>query len=240
VLVQAPGPGSAEACLRNLPHAIAGLPPATPPAASLLFVFRLPHGSLVPPMVAQLSAWNVRRPARTYEGATLSFFGSVKAARAYMRSGFSGDLVGSTVVGWDHAAAAWRNVVRGCLGSASRGPSPKQPVPRASLATFAGAWGGHTRRLAITAAGRGSESVDDGCCTRVYDLTLRILSVSGTVTRATASFRVVSYRRHSGAPRLHPGQIGRLVLRNGIVTNSLTGVYYCSDPAWGATGACGA
>jgi hypothetical protein len=38
----------------------------------------------------------------------------------------------------------------------------------------------------------------------------------------------------------HAGQVGRLLLRNGVVTNSLTKGYFCSGPAWGATGVCGA
>jgi hypothetical protein len=95
--------------------------------------------------------------------------------------------------------------------------------------------------LSITAAGRGSETVDDGCCTRVYDLTFRITAVTGSLTRATAVYRVESFRRYeSGVRKLHPGDVGKLVLKDGIVTNTLTGDYFCSDPAWGATGACGA
>jgi hypothetical protein len=34
--------------------------------------------------------------------------------------------------------------------------------------------------------------------------------------------------------------MGRLVLKNGIVTDSLTGSYFCSGPARAATAACGA
>lgn len=224
----------------GLPHAIAGLPPATPPGTPLVFVYRLPTGMLNPPMVAQLSAFRSRRPTQPYEGTTLSFFKSVRAAKAYIRSGFTGTLVGTTVVGWDYATMGWRSDVLRCLRSPGSARPPKRSVPKASLATFVGEWGGHTRRLEISSRGSGSESVDDGCCTRVYDLTLQIFSVRGTVTRATATYRVTSYTRHAGAPRLHMGQVGRLVLRNGIVSNALTGVYYCSDPAWGATGACGA
>jgi hypothetical protein len=72
-------------------------------------------------------------------------------------------------------------------------------------------------------------------------MTFQILAVSGTVTRATATYRVTSFKRYeSSVARLHRGQVGKLLLRNGIVTNTATGVYFCSDPAWGATGACGA
>jgi hypothetical protein len=65
--------------------------------------------------------------------------------------------------------------------------------------------------------------------------------VRGTLTRATAVYRVTSFRRFATeVRRLRVGNLGRLVLRNGIVTNTLTAVYFCSDPAWEATGACGA
>ena len=30
------------------------------------------------------------------------------------------------------------------------------------------------------------------------------------------------------------------MLKDGIVTNTLTDDFFCSDPAWGATAACGA
>lgn len=76
---------------------------------------------------------------------------------------------------------------------------------------------------------------------RVYQMTFQILSVSGTLTRAIAVYRVTSFRRYvSGVKGVHLGEVGKLLLRNGIVTNTLTDDFFCSDPAWGATGACGA
>src|SRR5262249_46610408 len=109
------------------------------------------------------------------------------------------------------------------------------------LATFVGYWGGHTRGLRITSGGRGAEDASDGCCFRVYHLALQVLSVSGTLTRATAVYRLTSFKRYErSVPRLRVGQVGKLLLRNGIVTNSLSKVYFRSNPAWGATGACGA
>jgi hypothetical protein len=72
-------------------------------------------------------------------------------------------------------------------------------------------------------------------------VTFRILSVGGTLTRATAVYRVTSFRRYErGINVLRAGDVGKLRLRNGIVTNTLTDDFFCSDPAWGATGACGA
>jgi hypothetical protein len=134
-----------------------------------------------------------------------------------------------------------RGTVLHCLrsGLVSRHPATR-PTPPAKLATFAGRWGGHTRGLSITSTGRGRESAHGGCCTRVYELTFQILSVTGTLTRATAVYRVVSFKRYeSGVRRLQVGDIGKLVLKDGIVTNTLTRDFFCSDPAWGATGACG-
>jgi hypothetical protein len=81
----------------------------------------------------------------------------------------------------------------------------------------------------ITAAGRGRESSDAGCCTRVYRLTLQILSATGTLTRATAVYRVATWRRYeSGVKRLHVGEVGKLVLKDGIVTNTLSHDFFCS------------
>ena len=181
-----------------------------------------------------------------YEGMILSFFKSVPDARASLKTLawlYGGKRIRNVVVTWDQKSMPSRRVrstVFGCLRSeAVRGPVAAPPP--ASLATFAGYWGGHTRGLSITSSGRSREFTDDGCCRRVYEMTFRILSVSGTLTRATALYRVTSFKRHeSGVRSLHVGDVGKLLLRNGIVTNSLTRVYFCSDPAWGATGACGA
>jgi hypothetical protein len=72
-------------------------------------------------------------------------------------------------------------------------------------------------------------------------LTLRISAVTGSLTRATAVYRVETFRRYEpGVRKLHPGDVGKLVLKHGIVTNTLTDDFFCSGPAWGATGACGA
>jgi hypothetical protein len=218
-----------QACLLHQRGAIAGLPPATPPAA-VVFVHR--SGLLQPPAVAQVGVWT--GPA----GATISFFGNARSARSSRQRGDL--LAGNVVVEWDHAPARFRASVRGCLKAAGWSPASTHTAPPATLATFAGEWGGHTRGLFIGATGRGDESVDDGCCTRVYRMTFRILAVNGTLTHATATFRVLSYKHYPEGPRVRVGAVGKLLLRNGIVTNTLTGVYFCSDPAWGATGACGA
>jgi hypothetical protein len=239
----------------RLPDSIAGLPPAKPPVPPALFVYALTHDDVStwgvgvgqrPRAHKQLGAWY---GDRRYQGIILSFFKSVPDASASLKSLawlYGGKLIRNVVVTWDQKSTpsrSVRNTVFSCLRSeAAGGPGvPKRAPPAARLATFTGAWGGHTRGLSITSSGRGSEGANAGCCTRVYQMTFQILSVSGTLTRATAVYRVTSFRRYeSGVRRLHVGDVGKLLLRNGIVTNILTGDFFCSDPAWGATAACGA
>lgn len=117
-------------------------------------------------------------------------------------------------------------------------------APKATLATFAGEWIGHTRSLEITKTGRAVEHVDDGCCSPVYDLTLQLSNPRGTRVNATATATVVSVEVHDKSfakshPRLRAGSVGRFTLRGGVVTDTLTGVYYCNEAA-GRKGTCGA
>jgi hypothetical protein len=237
-----------KACLSKLPDAISGLPPATPPRPPALFVYSFQPDRLTPRAHGQLGAW-YGLEGEGYEGMTLTFFKSRRDARASRKSLvwlYGGKLARNVVVAWDGPVprARLRKTVFDCFRGeldAGRPPAPQRPTPQASLATFAGYWGGHTRGLRITSNGRGVERVNSGCCFRLYDMTFQIRSVSGTLTRATAVYRVTSYKRHErDLPSLTQNQVGKLVLRNGIVTNTLTEVYFCSNPAWGATGACGA
>ena len=235
-----------QACLTRLPNAITGLPPATAPVPPRLFVHALARdevGALgsAPRAHTQLVAW-YGDASGDYRGVLLNFFKDVADARA-SRKALDGKQMRNVVSTWTQQAGPSQTVrqeVLGCLRSgAAAGQSA--PAPAASLATFAGKWGGHTRGLSIAANGRGSEFADDGCCTRAYRMTFQILSATGTVTRATARFRVTSFSRvERGVKLRHTGDVGRLLLRNGIVTNTLSGVYFCSDPAWSTTGACGA
>ena len=218
-----------QSCLFGLPHATAGLPPASPPAPPVLFVAALPQ--------ARLGAWT---GAGHYEGIILRFFATEAAARAASNGGIR---IRNVLASSDRQAKPphdrLRALVLGCLRAS--GGRRAAPPPAASLRTFAGAWGGHTRGLTIGSNGAAVESVNDGCCVRVYDMTYRIVAVRGTLTHATATYRITSFRRHTKeVPLLRVGEVGTLVLRNGILTNRLTTVYFCSDPAWGATGACGA
>jgi hypothetical protein len=122
----------------------------------------------------------------------------------------------------------------GCLRSDAVSGPERPPAP-ASLATFAGSWGVHGGSLSITSSGRGRETA-----VRAYRMTFQILSVTGTLTHAAAVYRVTSFKRYArGVRRHHIGEVGKLRLRNGIVTSTITRNYFCSDPAWGATGVCG-
>jgi hypothetical protein len=237
-----------KACLESVSHAINGLPPAIPPSPAARFVAELPRDRwrFYRSASGQLGVFYGHRTKGAYAGAILTFFKSESAARAYLK-----DLLSparrerNVAVDWGYGQVSepgWRDAVLGCLRAGRLAtPAPKRAVPRASLATFAGHWGGHTRRLQITPGGRGLEITDDGCCVRIYRTTFQILSVSGTLTRATATYRVISHKRHEEyGPRLHAGQIGKLRLNDGILTNTLTRVFFCSHPAWWATGACGA
>lgn len=216
-----------EACLRSLPNAINGLPPAIPPSPPQPFVYRFPPDRFRPPVRGQLGAWYGQRGKGAYAGVILSFFKSIPAARTHFTSLYAGSRIRNVVVEWGHASAlekSWRKVVRGCLRAehpAAGTPAPTRSTPRASLATFAGSWGGHTRGMRITSGGVGLEVTDSGCCSRVYRMTFQILSVSGALTEAAAVYRVTSFKRYDRTvPRLHRGQIGKLVLRNGIVTDT--------------------
>lgn len=237
---------ASEACLKGLHGAVAGLPPASPPVPQALFVYRYPPTHFSAPMVGRLGVWYGPKPTSAYASASLDFFKDARAARRFKASAslHAEILFRNVAVTWDPrsgSAEPWRRAVQSCLRAAGGKFTPVRAAPKASLATFVGYWGGHTRGLRVTSAGRAREFADSGCCLRAYDMTLQILSVTGTLTRASASYRVTSYKfnRHLGR-RVHIGQTGRLLLRNGIVTNSLTQNFFCSDPAWAATGACGA
>ena len=241
-----------QSCLLSHANAVAGLPPATPPARPSLFVYALAHDDLStsfsvgvrrPRAHTQLGVWLGNRE---YQGIILSFFRSVPDARASLKSLgwlYGGRLSRNVVATWDQKpipSRSMRRTVFRCLRS-NGSAGAKRPAPPAFITTFAGRWGGHTRGLSITLSGRGHESANDGCCSRVYQMTFKITSVSGTLTRAAAEYRVTSFRRSDrGFRSLHVGEIGKLLLRNGIVTNTLTHDFFCSGPAWGATAACGA
>jgi hypothetical protein len=116
---------------------------------------------------------------------------------------------------------------------------------RATLATFAGGWNGHTRHLVITRSGHAREYIDDGCCHPVIDLMFRLSRPHGTlkIAAATATATAVWVRDRSAFTKAFPaprvGEQRTLRLRNGVITETLTGAKYCDDRA-AAKGTCGA
>jgi hypothetical protein len=238
---------ASQMCFAHLATAVDGLPPATPPSPPVLFVKQLPADAIPAPVDGRVGAWSGH--GGRYDGVTLTFFaGAVtpKWLNALKSVYGGGTVVRNVVVSWDQKAptAGFRHTVLRCLQVGPLGGAAMPAIaaaPAASLTTFAGAWGGHTRRLTIASSGRGIEDTNDGCCVHVYRLGLQIVSVRGTLTDATARYRVTSFKRfHDEGPVIRIGQTGTLRLKDGIITDSLTHNIFCSDPAWGATGACGA
>jgi hypothetical protein len=231
-----------EPCLRSLPTALVGLPPATPPPGFALWVYRAKPDHVVPAAGGTLSAYKGTKGS--WQGITLTFFKTVERVRAYAKllSYERPVVVRNVMVGTERAGAPWQKAVVACLrGGAPRPTPPPRPVPKADLATFVGHWGGHTRGLRISADGRGREYADSGCCMRAYDLSFQIETVTGTIRRATATYRVTRFKRYPtfDTPVMYSGQMGELRLRDGVLTNRQSDDYFCSDPAWGATGVCG-
>jgi hypothetical protein len=249
--------GATQACLESLSDAVAGLPPALPPRPSALFVYRFPLGVDGSWWVSSsargaLGAWYGQRARGSYEGIYLGFFATPRLARAAFMSPesrygyllYGGKLIGNVVVAWAQRSVPSGSVqkaVLSCLRGGTSRPAPRRPIPRASLATFEGSWGGHTRRLVIGRDGRGYESVNDGCCHFVIGVSFTLLRASGTIEDATGTIRVTAVKRGEWSSETRPriGQLGELKLKKGILTDALTGIYYCSAPTWSATGACG-
>jgi hypothetical protein len=132
--------------------------------------------------------------------------------------------------------------------SCDRGPENVTGLAqlRATLATFAGTWVGHTRILTISAKGFAKEHINAGCCDPVLDLWFRFSHVHGPASNAFATVRVTqvhvldptAYAPGYGPP--HVGERRTLHLnKQGVITEPLTQTTYC-DPAGEATGACGA
>jgi hypothetical protein len=135
---------AAEACMRGLPDVVVGLPPVTPPAKPVVFVYHSPPGHMLP--TTQLDAWSGNDRTGDYGHVSLSFFKSVRGARMFFRSN-GGNLIRNVVVRWERpkpATGGWREAVEGCVRAtppAKGVPAPKPATPRASLATFTGLLG---------------------------------------------------------------------------------------------------
>lgn len=105
---------------------------------------------------------------------------------------------------------------------------------RATLATFAGRWTGHTRFLRIRRDGRAAEVLYSGCCNAELNLTLRLSRPNGTSTDASASVLItgVWVRDRAAFNALHPaprlGATARLLLKHAVIYEPFTHTDYCS------------
>ena len=123
--------------------------------------------------------------------------------------------------------------------------APTAATHKATLATFAGTWFGHTRSLKITRDGLARESLGSGCCDPVVDLRLKLSHPRGTNHVGSVAVRVTSVVIHdpsaysSSFPAPRVGQTGRFKLRFGVITETVTQTNYCK-PGGGDRGRCGA
>jgi hypothetical protein len=127
--------------------------------------------------------------------------------------------------------------------AASRSAAPQ--AHKATLKTFAGSWFGHTRGLKITRKGHAKEAIGDGCCDPVITLRFRLSHVRGTSHKASAKATVTAVHVHDrrdfpkGSPPPHKGEVRRIHLKHGVITERLTKTNYCDTKA-DKTGVCGA
>jgi hypothetical protein len=107
---------------------------------------------------------------------------------------------------------------------------------------FAGQWYGHTRSLVVSESGAARESIGDGCCNPIIDLTYQLSNPVQQGDRWTATATVTSVVVHDNlalatAPSV--GAIGQFELHSGVINVSLSRTNYCDESA-GQTGICGA
>ena len=116
---------------------------------------------------------------------------------------------------------------------------------RATLASFAGKWYGHTRLLKITRTGLATESVYAGCCDHAITFKMRLSDPRGTPSVGSVLARVVAVRVFDPAdfskafPPPKVGQTRRMTLRHGVIVDPFLHANYC-DMAAGMKGVCGA
>lgn len=121
--------------------------------------------------------------------------------------------------------------------------SVPEPAARpATFRTFRGEWTGHTRSLRIRKGHVARERISLGCCEQVADLTLEVRHVRGTVRHATIEATVTKVRFFAEEPdRPAPaiGDVVRLGLDRGVLTEPASGTFYCNEKR-GLAGVCGA
>jgi hypothetical protein len=108
---------------------------------------------------------------------------------------------------------------------------------KATLATFTGTWQGHARTLHITRTGNAKESFSLGLGHFVIALRFHLSRPRGTPHDATATATVTAVRLGDRSaftaahPPPRPGESRTIRLRDGVITETLTGAHYCSTTA---------
>jgi hypothetical protein len=131
------------------------------------------------------------------------------------------------------------------LAAANHVAAQRQAPGKATLATFAGTWIGHTRGLRIRRDGHATESIYSGCCDPALNLTFRLSRPGGTTNNATATALVtgVWVRDRNAFTKAYPppqvGEVRVIRLRNGVIGETLSGTDYCDTNAENE-GKCGA
>jgi hypothetical protein len=117
---------------------------------------------------------------------------------------------------------------------------------QATLATFAGDWQAHARSLKITRTGKAHEWFSLGSATSSVELRFRLSRPRGTPHNATATATVAAVRigDRSAFTAAHPaprvGESLRIGLRDGVITEPLTGANYCGSGVDWRDAGCGA
>jgi hypothetical protein len=140
-------------------------------------------------------------------------------------------------------------IVAAALATATAfAPASAAPAPtatHATLATFKGNWFGHTRELTIGQLGHAKAEIGDGCCDPVITFRFELSDVRGTTHNASARAKVTVVHVHDhsefppGSPPPHKGEVRRIHLKNGVITDPFTGTTFCDSKADQA-GTCGA
>ena len=108
---------------------------------------------------------------------------------------------------------------------------------KATLATFTGTWQGQGRTLNVTPAGNAEEWISLGLGHFVIALRFQLSRPRGTARDALATTTVTAVRlgNTSAFTAAHPpprvGESRKIRLRDGVITETLTGAHYCSPTA---------
>jgi hypothetical protein len=116
---------------------------------------------------------------------------------------------------------------------------------KATLATFTGVWQAHARTLEITRTGNADEWISLGLGHFVIALRFHLSLPRGTPRDATATATVTAIRigKRSAFTAHPPPRVGesRMIrLRDGVITETLTGAKYCSPSVDWLDAGCGA